>query len=211
MTRLCIIALAVTTFGACGKKDDSGGKAGDKADKSGNGNASIGTIDVAAVNAAVPTELKDKIVFEKRDFQIEQGRHPTTYTLAAPKNWTQESKMFAHIKGDDKAGFFTTLQIGADCDGECKPKQWQQIADKNFFQPRKTDGKVVKDTTTANTRSMIVDVDKNGVKTRDVVFVWWSDGAKNYHTCVASLDDSIKEAAVAFEKACSAVTIAGDD
>jgi hypothetical protein len=209
MTRLGIITLAIAALGACGKKDDGGGKAADKS--AGNGNASIGTIDVAACNAAVPPELKDKIVFEKRDFKIEQGRHPTTYTLAAPKNWTQESKMFAHIKGDDKAGFFTTLKIGADCDGECKPKQWEQIADKNFFQPRKADGKVVKDTASLGKRTMIVDVDKSGVKSRDVVVAWWTDGAKSYHTCVASLDDSIKDAAVAFETACSAVTIDGDD
>jgi hypothetical protein len=210
MTRLGIIALALATLGACGKKDDGGGKGGDKADK-GNGNASIGTIDVAACNAAVPAALKDKIVFDKRDFKIEQGRHPTTYTLAAPKNWTQESKMFAHIKGDDKAGFFTELKIGADCDGECKPKQWEQIADKNFFKPRADGGKVAKDEKSAGKRVMIVDVDKSGVKSTDIVVAWWTDGAKNYHTCVASLDESIKDAAPAFEKACQAVTIDGDD
>jgi hypothetical protein len=211
MTRFAIIALAVTVVGACGKKDDagSGGKAADKGGDKGKG-TSVGTIDAAACNAAVPAALKDKIVFEKRDIVIEQGRDKTTYTLAAPKGWSLESKMFAHLR-PDKDGFATKLNLGADCDGECKPKEWEKIADKNFFAKRAAAGKVAKDEKKPGQRLMIADMDQSGMKTTDVVFAWWTEGAKSYHTCVAELDESIKDAAPAFEKACQAITIVGED
>ena len=208
MTRLGMLMMIPLALVACGKKDDGGGGGGDK--KSDKGGSSTGAVDVAGVNALVPAALKDKIVFEKRDLVIEQGRTPTTYTLAAPKNWKQDSKMFANLKADDKGGFFTSMKVGADCDGECKPKAWEQIADKNFFAPR-AKGKVAKDEKSAGKRVMISDVEGNGVKTTDVVVAWWKEGEASYHTCVVQLDESVKDAAPAFEKACQAVTIEGKD
>jgi hypothetical protein len=202
-----IIALALAIVGGCGKKDDGGGKGDPKADKGGN---ATGTIDVAGVNALVPAPLKDKIVFDKRDLVIEMGRDKTTYTLAAPKTWTQDSKMWASLKPDDKGGFFSSMKVGTDCDGECKPKAWEQIADKNFFAPR-AKGKVAKDEKSAGKRLMISDMDESGVKTTDVVFAWWKEGDSNYHTCVAKLDESVKDAAPAFAKACQAISVEGRD
>ena len=43
------------------------------------------------LNALVPAELKEKIVFEQRAIVLERGKQPTTYTLAAPKGWTRSS------------------------------------------------------------------------------------------------------------------------
>jgi hypothetical protein len=206
MTKLGITLLAVLAF-ACGKKDD---KAGGGDDKAGGGGGSIGTLDVAGVNALVPAALKDKLVFESKAIVLERGKKPTTYTLAVPKGWTQESKMFGNIKADSNGGFFSGMSINSDCDGECKPKAWEGIADKNFFAER-AKGKVVKDEKGAGKRLMIADTDKNGVKTTDVVFAWWAEGAKSYHVCVAKLDEAIKAAAPAFEKACQAIAIDGDD
>ena len=118
--------------------------------------------------------------------------------------------MFASLKPDDKGGFFSGMKVGTDCDGECKPKSWEQIADKNFFAPR-AKGKIAKDVKAPGKRTMIVDMDENGVKTTDVVVAWWAEGDSNYHTCVAKLDESVKDAAPAFEKACQAVTVEGKD
>ena len=187
---------------ACGKGGD---KAGSK-----NADKPAAAIDVAGVNALVPAALKDKIVFEQRDLVIERGHDKTIYTMAVPKNWVQDSKMWANLKGDSNAGFFTTMKVGTDCDGECKVKPWEQIADKNFFQPR-AKGKVLKDEKAAGKRTMIAEVDSGGAKLTEVVVAWWTDADTNYHTCVASLDESVKDAAPAFDKACQAVKVAGKD
>ncbi|MEO8705258.1 MAG: hypothetical protein ABI867_34770 [Kofleriaceae bacterium] len=207
MTKLGTSLLVVFAITGCGgKKDDKGG--GDKA--GGGGGASIGTIDIAAVNALVPKELKDKLVFEQKPIVLERGKHPTTYTLAVPKGWTQEGKMFGTIKADSNGGFFSGMKISSDCDGACEPKKWEAIADKNFF-VEQLKGKVIKDEKGANQRLVVADTDRNGVKTTNVVFAWWQEGAKSYHVCTANLDEAIKAAAPAFEKACQAVTVEGDD
>jgi hypothetical protein len=198
-----VAALALV---ACGKKD--GDKGGDKGG-GGGGGPSV-TIDPAAANAAVPAALKDKLVFEKRDIVLERGKTKTTYTMAAPKGWTQEGKMFGHLKADTNGGFFSRLEVGSNCDGECKPKEWEQIADKVNFQPR-AKGKVIKDEKAKGKRTMIAEVESGGAKTTDVVVAWWTDGASKYYACTATLDEAIKDAAPAFEKACSAVNIDGDD
>lgn len=198
------LAMALAACGKAEHKDPGGGSSVAASSKP------AVAIDVAAVNALVPAALKDKLVFEKRDLVIERGKHNTTYTLAAPKSWTQETKMFAHLKPDDKGGFFTRFEVGSNCDGECMPKPWEAIADKIEFAPR-AKGKILKDDKAPGRRTMIAEVTSNGVSTTDVVVAWWTDGDKNYHACTALLDEAIKDAAPAFEKACQAVAIDGDD
>jgi hypothetical protein len=220
------LALALALAGCGGKKDDKGASSVDK-DKGGDKTAAAiasrgsaaarsndegvaGSIDVAAVNALVPAALKDKIVFEKRDIVIERGTSKTTYTMAVPKGWTQEGKMFAHIKADANGGLFSGIEVGSNCDGSCEPKEWEKIADKVNFQPRAS-GKVSKDDKAKGRRTMIADVESNGVKTTDVVVATWTDGASKYFACTAKLDESIKDAAPAFDKACSVVNVDGED
>jgi hypothetical protein len=195
MTKQAIIV--VLALAACGGKKDKGG-------------GQTATIDAAGVNALVPAALKDKLVFEKRDAVIEQGRDKTTYTMAIPKTWTQEGKMFAHFKGDKDAGFFTALRVGSNCDGECTPKEWEKVADKVNFAPL-AKGKVLKDNKGAGTRTMVAEVESGGAKLTTVVVAWWTEGASKYYACTAELDEAIKDAAPAFEKACSAVNIDGRD
>jgi hypothetical protein len=207
MTRtLVLLAIGVAgSLGACGKSDKKDG---------GTSTSSAGkpevTIDVAAVNALVPPALKDRLVFDKRDLVIERGKHKTTYTIAAPRNWPQDSKRFAHMKPDDKAGFVARFEIGSNCDGECSPKPWEAIADRVNFAPR-AQGHVQKDDRAPGRRTMIAQVDGNGATKTEVVVAWWIDGDKSYHTCTASLDEALQDAAPAFEKACQAVAIDGDD
>ena len=154
-------------------------------------------IDVAPINALVPPPAKDKLVFEQRSLAIDH----TTYTFAAPKAWTQEGKLFAHLKGDG-----SRFEVGANCDGECVPKDWAAIADKVNFAPR-AKGKVLKDDKDPNRRTMIAEVSIGGQESTDVVVVWWTDGAKRYYQCTATLDEAISNAAAAFEKACQAVVV----
>jgi hypothetical protein len=194
-----ITGMLALALAACGK--------GDKPDGGRNAAAPrpAVAIDVAAVNALVPPGLKDRLVFEKRDLVIERGKHRTTFTVAAPAGWAQDSKLFAHLRSNDKA---SRLEVGSNCDGECTPKPWEAIAERVNFAPRAR-GKVTKDERAPGRRTMIADGDTGGGTV--VVTAWWTDGDRSYHTCTASLDDTLKDAAPAFDKACQSVAIDGDD
>jgi hypothetical protein len=194
MTRYLAIAIALA---ACGKGD----KADKTGDKAGGGKAAPAVaIDAAAVNALVPDALKAKLVFEKRDVVLERTKTPTVFTLAAPKDWTQTSKMFGNLE-PASGGFGTELKVGTNCDGQCEPKDWAAIADKTHFAPLAS-AKVIKDDkATKGKRTMIAE---DGDATH-VIVVWWTDGADEYFTCTAKLGSELKDAAPAFEKACQAV------
>ncbi len=166
-------------------------------------------LDVAAVNALVPAALKDKVVFEQRDIVLKMGRHSTTYTAIVPKGWQQQSEAFGNLKGDDKAGFMSGLTVGSNCNGECKEKDWEKEADKADFAPHAKD-KIIKDVKGQGERTMISESD-GGMAMTVVTHAWWTEGDKNYHHCRAELDEKIKDAAPAFEKACAVVNIDGDD
>jgi hypothetical protein len=203
MTRNIVLAVIVLAA-ACGKKDDKGGGGG-------GGGGGGPTIDVAAVNALVPAALKDKLVFEKRDVVEERGKHSTTtYTLAGPKGWTQDMKMFAKLKppsgGAFDAGFMTSFDVGSNCDGDCVAKDWAATSEKvNFKQFR--DKKIEKDEL-GKTDHMMIASDGDS---RFVMYAWWTADAKHYFTCMAHLEKPVADAAPAFEKACRAVAVSGDD
>ncbi len=186
------------TLAACGK----GGKAADKA-----GAAPAAALDVAGVNALVPADLKPKLTFDKTEVVEERGRHSTTYTLAAPKGWASKMKGFTSLKGGDDVGFFTSLDVGSNCDGTCEPKDWAATADKALFAQFAKD-KVVKDEKKPNSRLLVAERD---AKTTFVIYAWWATGAKRYHSCFATLDEPVRAAAAAFEKACQAVSVTGED
>lgn len=167
-------------------------------------------IDAAAVNALVPAELKDKLVFEQRDIIEERGkRSKATFTMAAPKDWEQEGKMFASVRPKSEAnlGFMTELQVGSNCDGSCEPKDWAKTSEKVNFAQFRTGWKIVKDEQNKTSHLMIAEKDDS----THVTYAWWSDGGRKYFTCHASLEKEVKGAAEAFAKACQAVNVKGDD
>jgi hypothetical protein len=184
------LAIVLVVAAACGKSDKSSSSAA----------APAAPIDVAAVNALVPADLKDKLVFEKRDVTEERGKRSTvTYTLAAPKGWEQDMKMFASVKPKSEAnlGFMTSLAVGSNCDGTCEPKDWAKTSEKVNFAQFRDGGKIVKDEQNKTNHLMIAE---KGDSTY-VVYAWWQDGAKRYFSCTASLDAPVKGAADAFAKA----------
>ena len=197
MTRKVIFVMMLAA--ACGKKDGGGG-----------GGAPAVALDVAGVNALVPAALKDKLVFEKRDIPDESSKKPTTWTLAAPKGWEQKMKMFAKVRPPDAAnlGFMTDFGVSSNCDGSCEAKDWAATADKvNFAQYKSNGSKIEKDEKGANDRTMIASTDDR----RFVVYAWWKPGDKRYYYCTASLEKPVMDAAPAFEKACKAVSVSGED
>ncbi len=192
MKHLGFLLLAVTAIG-CGKKGGDG--------------AAAKPIDVAAVNAAVPASLKDKLVFEERKIEEERGNSKTVYTVAAPKDWGPGFKGFAQLKPDDKNGdsFMTKFNVGTNCNGACKPKDWQAVVSKVYADY--LNGTVIKDEKGKNSRTIIARVGDRTI----VVVASWEDGASKYKSCDAALDKVWAEAAPAFEKACQVVNISGDD
>ena len=93
-----VLPFLLIVAAACGKSDSKSSA------------PAAAPIDVAGVNALVPAELKAKLVFEQRDIIEERGKKSTaTYTMAAPKDWEQDGKMFASLKPKSEAnmGFFT--------------------------------------------------------------------------------------------------------
>jgi hypothetical protein len=101
------------------------------------------------------------------------------------------------------------LTVGSNCNGECKEKDWEKEADKADFEPY-AKGKIIKDVKSPGGRAMTAVMDGSMASTI-VVRAWWTAGDKNYHHCRAELDEKIKDAAPAFEKACEIVNVDGDD
>ena len=168
-------------------------------------------IDVAGVNALLPAELKDKLVFEQREIVEERGkRSKVTYTLAAPKGWENDMKMFASFKpkGDTNLGFMTEISVGSNCDGRCEAKDWAAVSEKvNFAQFRGEGWKVVKEEKNKTNHLLIAEKEDSTY----VQYAWWNDGARKYWTCRATLDSAeLKGTGPAFAKACQAVNLKGD-
>jgi hypothetical protein len=192
------LSLLLLVAAACGKSDKDQGAA-----------PAAAPIDLAGVNALVPAELKDKLVFEQRDVLEERGKKTATYTLAAPKDWEQEGKMFASLrpKNDANMGFFTKLTVGSNCDGTCEAKDWAKTSEKVNFAQFRSGWKITKDEQNKTSHLMIAEKDDRV----DVNYAWWTDGARRYFTCSVTLEGSVKTAADAFAKACQAVSAKGVD
>jgi len=204
MTRKAMLVLVIAA--ACGKGDKKEG-----ASSSGGGGAPAAKLDVAGVNALVPAALKDKLVFEQREVKEEGGHREPSYTLAAPKGWEQKMKMMATLRPPEGSslGFMTELHVGSNCDGDCVAKDWAATSDKvNFAQFKSNGSKIDKDEKGKSDRTLVASTDEGK---KYVVYAWWEDGAKRYHYCSATLEKEVADAAPAFEKACKAVSVSGED
>ena len=196
------IALACAASGATSCRDSEPKATG------ATGSQAAREIDVAAINALVPATLQPALVFDKRDVSVERGPRKTTYTLAAPRGWEQRGGVVMELVTTDRTGERVRLVASSSCDGECKPKSWEAIVDRVHFAPR-AKGKVLKDEKAPGRRTLIAEGERRGVPITYVTVAWWTDGARSYHYCAASLTDAFKAAVPAFEKVCQAVTIEG--
>lgn len=158
-------------------------------------------IDVEGVNALVPATLRDKVVFEKREIVEERG-DKTTYTLAAPKGWTQENVAFGRLRPPD-GSIHTDFDVGTNCDGFCSPKDWSATVEKVYESYLK--GKIIKDEKRDGKRTIVADILDGGA--RVVIVAWWKTDDDHYSHCTATLGGDLRDAAPAFEKACQAVNV----
>jgi hypothetical protein len=215
MTRFACIALALALATAgCGKgdsKDGAGGAAG-----AGGG---IPADHVAAVNAALPAELRDKIEFEAGRI-VENEKHGRVFKLAVPKGWKTGRFMPGEIEPPDADSFGsktlgrTRMDVGRNCDGTCEKKDWAEVSDRvvyKQFTSGQVEGKVLKDEKRANGRTLVFERKPSMFPDKDVAIhiytSWWEPDANAYYTCSAELGLPVKGAAEAFEKACAKVIL----
>lgn len=205
MTKLAVVALVVA---GC-------------ADKQAAPEVAITGADVAAVNAAIPSELKGKIEFEIGTVEIGLGkRSKKKLRLVMPKGW-KPGFMAGELEPADAGNFGsptlgkTSLELGSNCDGVCEAKDWAAVSDKVVFAHlaagKAGNGKVIKDVKGKNTRTMVFEhavaetfADKDVAIT--VVTAWWIPDGEKYFTCRAELGTPVKGLAAAFELACSKVS-----
>jgi hypothetical protein len=187
LTTICLVVGAV----ACSGKNQDGSSSGGAAATPRDG-----------VNALVPAELQDKVVFEQRELIQMTGSHKTIYTVEAPKGWKKNFETAARLTPDrDDLGNMTKFEVGTNCDGECTAKDWAATIENVYENYLK--GNVVKDVKGDHTRTIIAE---QGNKTL-VVIARWEDGASHYSHCGATLEKRAKGLAPAVEKACQAVSV----
>lgn len=212
MTRLASLSLAfaLAATGGCGKGDDKGGGAAKGGD--------LPADHVAAVNAALPADLKGKLEFEAGKI-VENEKRGRAFKLAVPKGWKKGEFMQGSLEpaDADKFGGSPTLgksrfEIGRNCDGTCEKKDWAAVSDKVLFgqfTSGKIEGKLVKDEKTATGRTLVFERKPGMFPEKDtavhVYTAWWEKDAPEYFTCSAELGAPLKGAAEAFEKACAKI------
>jgi hypothetical protein len=214
MTRLACIALALATAG-CGKGDSKDGAGG--ATGAGGASGGVPADHVAAVNAALPAELKGKLEFEAGRI-VENEKRGRVFKAATPKGWKTGRFMPGEIEPPDAESFGsktlgrTRMSIGRNCDGKCEKKDWAEVSDRvhySQFTSGKIEGKVIKDEKRPNGRTLVFETKPSSFPDKDIaVYVqtsWWEPDGDAYYTCSAELGQPVKGAAEAFEKACAKV------
>lgn len=206
MTRLACIALALATAAGCGKGDGKGG-----------GAKEITAEHVAAVNAALPADLKGKLEFEAGRV-VENDKRDRAFKLALPKGWKAGRFIPGTMEPPDvdvvgsKTLGKTQMAVGRNCDGTCVKKDWAEVSDKVLyrqFTSGQVEGKVLKDEKRPNGRTLVFERKPAMFPDKEVAVhihtSWWEPDATEYYTCSAELGLPVKGAAEAFEKACSLV------
>lgn len=219
MTRLACIALAlgIATAG-CGKgdgKDGAGGAAG--AAGAGGAGGAIPADHVAAVNAALPADLKGKIEFEAGRI-VENEKRGRAFKAAIPKGWKTGRFIAGEIEPPDAESFGsktlgrTRMGIGRNCDGRCEKKDWAEVSDRvhyKQFTNGQVEGTLLKDEKRPNGRTLVFERKPSAFPDKDIAIhilsSWWEPDGDAYYTCSAELGTPVKGAAEAFEKACSKV------
>jgi len=204
MTRFAVLVLVAA---ACGKDPNAVPK------------ADVTKEHVAAVNAALPAELKGTLEFELGTVKEGKGRREGAFKLARPKGW-KDGFMPGELEPADADNFGSktlgrsSFTVSSNCDGACEKKDWAATSDKVNFAPFTSgtvEGKVVKDVKGTNTRTLVFEhVVSESFPEKDVaisiVTAWWSPEGSRYFTCRAELGTPLKGAAAAFEQACAKVT-----
>jgi hypothetical protein len=205
---LLIAILAVPVLSGCPKTD------------SGKAKIDIPAEHVAAVNALIPPEWKDKVTFEVGTIVDTRGKSKDTYRLALPAGWTPRDGTLPGTMGPPDADDFgrsaalgaqAQIRVSFDCGGQCTSKDWAAEVDKSYYQKftTATVGKVTKDDKRATGRTMVYERAANAGSADgevNIITTWWKAGGSQHFICEAKLAGSAVALAPAFEKACALVS-----
>lgn len=177
---------------------------------------------VAAINALVPPEWKDRLVFEVGTIVDKVGRTKDTYRLALPAGWSpKEGPIRGRIAPPDADAFGRSsafgataeMRVGSNCNGECTTKDWAVEVDATFYK-KFTDGtapgKVTKDDKRETGRTLVFEraVDAGTPDGEvNILTTWWKKGGSQHFICEAKLAGGAVALAPAFEKACALVSV----
>ena len=187
-----VLSVGVAAAAAgCSDKKESGGSTAKAAEGP--------PVDLAAINAAVPAEMKSQLRFAAAT--AEEG----DLEVVVPAGWEESKHMPGRWKPgqDSSLGFMTSYAVGSNCDGECTAKDWKAVADKVDFSQLTSRMKVVKDESADGSRLVIATSDDSTY----VATAFWKEGASRYFTCHATLADDAAKAVDAFVKACQATRV----
>jgi hypothetical protein len=176
---------------------------------------------VAAINAMIPAEWKDKITFEIGSIVDTMGRHKDTYRLAMPAGWKpKEGPIRGRVAPPDADAFgrsaalgaVAELRVGSNCNGECTNKDWAAEVDRAFYQ-KFTDGsavgKITKDDKRETGRTLVFERAAEAGSPDgeiNILTTWWKKGGNQHFICEAKLAGAAVALAPAFEKACALVS-----
>ena len=208
MRRALVLGIAAAAA-ACGSKD------------SGKIVIDIPAEHVAATNALVPADWKDRITFEVGTVVDTFGRTKETYRFAMPSGWKPKpGPIRGRIAPPDADAFgrsaafgaVAEMRVGMNCNGECTTKDWAAEVDRAFYQ-KFTDGtaagKVTKDDKRETGRTLVFEraVDAGTPDGEvNILTTWWKQGGSQHYICEAKLAGASVALAPAFEKACSLVS-----
>lgn len=157
--------------------------------------------DPAAVNAAVPADLRASLAFEVKT--VEDGE----LSALVPRGWVESEYMPGKFEPPDSSdlGFMTRFDVGSNCDGLCAAKDWKATVEKAEFGRLSDDPgfTIAKDEQIPGGRIVV----GRSERSSRVIAAWWKEGASKYYVCRASLDGDAARAIDAFERACRAVHV----
>jgi hypothetical protein len=186
-----VLTVSTAAAAGCSDKKESEGAAAKAAEGP--------PVDLAAINGAVPAELKGKLSF------VAATAEDGDADVVAPAGWEESKHMPGRWKPADSSslGFMTSYSVGSNCDGECTAKDWKAVADKVDFSQLTSRMKVVKDEAGASSRLVVATSEDSTY----VAAAFWKEGASRYFTCHATLADDAAKAVDAFVKACQATRV----
>lgn len=169
-------------------------------------------IDTAAVNEAVPAELRAALRFEQRDLVVEVDGTKATYSIAVPEPfkvmpWIKpRSTSQLVVLGDLDGG---KLTAGAICDGTCGLRDWKATVDELVFSPLLAtastttiaDNATIDPTTHVERRLLITKHDG----TTAITQATWIAGGDRFWICNFELSGAWQDATRAFAKACESM------
>lgn len=158
--------------------------------------------EVAAIEDALPEELRGEIEFEAR--ALEGGDIVAVY----PRGWEPADLPWARKPPEEsELGFQTRFGLGTGCAGECEPKDWERALAHYEFSPYTESERFrVQRDDRFQPNARLVTAERGG--TLFITAAWWDAGASHYAFCRAILDGEAVAAAEAFERACAATRVA---